>query len=67
MVDSSVWKNKDIRIARQSAIKASVNLLDVAERLGVLDDTINTFDDLYTLNCELSNKIFERIYMGMEE
>ena len=67
MTDSNVWKEKDIRIARQSATKASVNLLDIAERLGVLDSTINSFEELYTLNCELSDKIFERIYMGMSK
>ena len=66
MTDSKIWHDKDVRIARQSAIKASVNLLDVAERLGVLDDSINTFSEFYTTFNELADKIFEKIWEGTQ-
>lgn len=67
MTDNNVWREKDIRIARQSAIKTTVNLLDIAERLGFLNGTVNSVEELYTLHGELSDKIFDRIYMGMEK
>ncbi len=67
MTDAQVWKDKDIRIARQSSIKASVNLLDVAERLGILTGKTDSFEELYTLHGDLSDKIFESIYKGMEK
>ena len=67
MTDNSVWREKDIRIARQSAIKSSVNLLDIAERLGFLDGAVEDIGGLYTLHGELSDKIFDRIYKGMEK
>lgn len=67
MTDAQVWRDKDIRIARQSAIKASVNLLDVAERLGMLDKQVDSLSELYTLHGELSDKIFDYIYKGMEK
>ena len=66
MVDNQVWRDKDIRIARQSALKASVNLIDIAERLGMLSN-LSELSELYTLHGELSDKIFESIYKGMEK
>jgi len=66
MVDNQVWRDKDIRIARQSSIKASVNLLDVAERLGMLSN-LSELSELYTLHGDLSDKIFDYIYKGMEK
>lgn len=66
MTDSKVWREKDIRIARQSSIKASVNLLDVAERLGLLDGKFDSMGELYTLHGELADKLYNRIYKGME-
>jgi hypothetical protein len=65
MVDNSVWRDKDIRIARQSAIKDSVTLLDIAERLGLLKD-INDLDSFYRICNNLADTIYGKIYEGME-
>lgn len=65
MEQQKIWKDKDIRIARQSAIKASVNLLDVAERLGMLD-ALEDFDALLDAQDKLVEKIFNKIYEGTE-
>jgi len=67
MVDNQVWRDKDIRISRMGSIKASINLLDIAERLGLLDNEVKGLSELYTLQGELSDKIFEYIYKGMEK
>jgi len=67
MVDNQVWRDKDIRISRMGSIKASINLLDIAERLGFLDSEVKGLSELYTLQGELSDKIFEYIYKGMEK
>jgi len=64
MVDNKVWRDKDIRIARQSAIKDAVGLLDVAERLGLLD-AVDSFGEFLRFNDELVDKIFDKIYKDM--
>jgi hypothetical protein len=55
------WENKDIRTARMSSIKTSVNLLDIAERMGLLND-IKSLNDLFTEFNGLRNRIFDMIY-----
>ena len=66
MTDAKVWKEKDIRIARQSALKASVNLLDIAQRIGLLhSENVKELKDLHILHEDLSDKIFDYIYEGM--
>ena len=64
MEQEKIWKDKDIRIARQSAIKASVNLLDIAERLGLLD-AVEDMPTLLETGDKLVDKIFNKIYEGM--
>jgi len=65
MTDSKIWKEKDIRIARQSAIKAGVNLLDIAERMGLLETRVDSLGDLYRLHGDIAEQIFNKIYEGM--
>jgi hypothetical protein len=64
MVDERVWREKDIRIARQSAIKDSVNLLDIAERLGLIQ--VKDLNELFKLNDKVSNELFDKIYKDMK-
>jgi uncharacterized protein YjgD (DUF1641 family) len=66
MEQQKIWKDKDIRIARQSAIKASVSLLDIAERLGLLTENIASMDDLLDAQDKLVDKIYNKIYEGTD-
>jgi len=66
MDQQKIWKDKDIRIARQSAIKASVSLLDIAERLGLLTENIASMDDLLDAQDKLVDKIYNKIYEGTD-
>jgi hypothetical protein len=65
MVDNQIWRDKDIRIARQSAIKSSVGLLDIAERMGLLTN-VDSFQELLDANDTLVDRIFDKIYAGMQ-
>lgn len=65
MSEDKMWRDKDIRIARQSAIKDAVNLLDVAERMGLLNKKVKTFDDLLDINEYIADLLFKKIYEGM--
>ncbi len=64
-INNKIWEDKDIRMARQSAIKASVNLLDIAERIGLLK-SIHSLEDLFTEFNGIRNQIFDMIYKDME-
>lgn len=50
---------------RETAIKASVTLLDIAERLGLLDG-IDDMSVLIETNDKLVDKIYEKLCEGME-
>ena len=63
-LDNNIWENKDIRIARQSSIKDSINLLDIAERLGLLKN-IHNFEDLFAEFNGIRNQVFDMIYKDM--
>ena len=64
-INNKIWEDKDIRSARMSSVKASVNLLDIAERMGLLKNT-HSLEDLFTEFNGMRNKIFDIIYDGME-
>ena len=64
-INNKIWEDKDIRMARQSAIKASVNLLDIAERIGLLK-SIHSLEDLFAEFNGIRNQIFDMIYKDME-
>jgi hypothetical protein len=61
-----MWKDKDIRMARQSALKASIGILEIAERMGLLKEDIRDFDGLLDANSKLVNKLYNKIYEGTE-
>jgi hypothetical protein len=66
MEQQKVWKDKDVRMARQSAIKASVGLLDIAERMGLLEENVKNFDDLLEACDKLITRIYGKIYEGTD-
>jgi len=63
-INNKIWEDKDIRSARMSSIKASVNLLDIAERIGLLK-SIHSLEDLFTEFNGIRNQIFDMIYKDM--
>jgi uncharacterized protein YjgD (DUF1641 family) len=67
MEQQKIWKDKDVRIARQSAIKAGIGILDIAERLGLLDVNIESMDALLDAHDKLVEKIYNKIYEGLIE
>jgi uncharacterized protein YjgD (DUF1641 family) len=66
MEQQKIWKDKDVRIARQSAIKAGIGILDIAERLGLLDVNIESMDALLDAHDKLVEKIYNKIYEGTD-
>ena len=45
-LDTEYWKGKRIQEARESAMKNSIGLLDIAERLGLLKGRYKTLEEL---------------------
>lgn len=61
-LDTQVWENKDIRSARQSAVKASGGLVESFVNAGFYKDKAEALDDFHAFK----NMVFDYIYAEMK-
>ena len=60
-LDEEYWAGKRIQEARESSMKNSVGLLDIAERLGLLKNRYKNLEEFLTEYNGVSNQLYDNI------